>query len=343
MNPTAPVYVVSKGRWESRLTSKRLTQLRVPHHIVVEADERDRYAAVVDPAWVTLLTLDPAYKAAYDVCDGLGLSKSPGPGPARNFAWDHAIAAGADYHWVMDDNIGGFYRLNHNLKTPVADGTVLRVMERFVERYANVAMAGPNYFMFAPRKTVQPPFVANTRIYSCNLIRNDVPFRWRGRYNEDTDLSLRMLKADWCTVQFNAFLQEKVTTQTLGGGNTAEFYAAEGTMPKSRMLADLHPDVAEVVWRFGRWHHLVNYDPFRGLRLRRREGVVVPSEPDNHGMILEQRFDGRWVEVSAPDVRPSGLADLAAIAARPGAVPDPVDPAAVEWDADEAGQFSLAW
>jgi len=26
------------------------------------------------------------------------------------------------------------------------------------------------------------------------LIRNDIPYRWRAKYNEDTDLSLRVLK-----------------------------------------------------------------------------------------------------------------------------------------------------
>ncbi len=77
----------------------------------------------------------------------------------------------------------------------------------FVLRYENIAMAGPNYFMFAPRKRKHPPFSLNTRIYSCNLIRNDLPFRWRARYNEDTDLSLRMLKAGWCTVLFYVFLK----------------------------------------------------------------------------------------------------------------------------------------
>lgn len=188
----------------------------------------------------------------------------------------------------MDDNIKAFYRLTRNLKVPVETPAIFRAMEDFCLRYENVAMAGPNYFMFASRKTKMPPFVANTRIYSCNLIRNDTPFRWRGRYNEDTDLSLRMLKAGWCTVQFNAFLQEKLTTQTIGGGNTAEFYAKEGTIPKSQMLVDMHPDVASRVVRFGREHHHVNYGPFRRNQLIRRPDLVVPEGPNEYGMEIVQ-------------------------------------------------------
>lgn len=48
MNPRHPVYIISKGRWESRLTSKALEAMRVPYHIVVEPQEYDDYAAVID-------------------------------------------------------------------------------------------------------------------------------------------------------------------------------------------------------------------------------------------------------------------------------------------------------
>jgi hypothetical protein len=228
-----PIYIVSKGRWKTRLTSRQLERLGVAYRIVVEEQEYKNYCSEIDAA--RILVLDRAYQRDYDTFDSLGETKSKGPGPARNFVWDHSIGLGAEWHWVMDDNIEGFYRLNHNLKVPVSDGAIFRCMEEFVLRYQNIGMAGPNYFGFASRKHKMPPFVANTRIYSCNLIRNDIGFRWRGRYNEDTDLSLRMLKAGWCTVQFNAFLHDKMRTQESAGGNTAEFYAQEGTLPKSRM------------------------------------------------------------------------------------------------------------
>lgn len=287
MNPRFPIYIVSKGRADSRLTVKALEAMGVPFSIVVEAQEADAYRAVIDPARV--LVLDPEYQRRYDPCDDLGDSKSKGAGPARNFAWEHSIAAGCPWHWVMDDNIHGFYRYNENLKVPVSDGTCFRVMEDFCLRYRNVGMAGPQYFMFVVRKKKWPPFVVNSRIYSCNLIRNDVPFRWRARYNEDVDLSLRMLKARWCTVQFNAFLQEKMTTQSMPGGNTDELYR-DGTVEKSRMIRDLHPDVARTMMRFGRPHHFVDYSPFKATKLARRTDVEIPTGVDDYGMRLVQ-FD----------------------------------------------------
>lgn len=259
--------------------------MRVPYRIVVEAQEFDAYAAVIDRA--KILVLDPQYQRDYDPFDDLGDSKPKGSGPARNFVWDHAQAAGAERHWIVDDNIRYFYRLARNLKASVGDGTIFACMEDFCDRYVNVAMAGPNYRFFAKGRQPIPPFILNTRIYSCILIRTDLPFRWRGRFNEDTDLSLRALKAGWCTVQFNAFLQGKVTTLTMRGGNTDTIYV-DGTLAKSRMVVDMHPDVSELVWKFHRWHHRVDYSPFKANKLIRRADVTIAQRADNYGMRLQR-------------------------------------------------------
>lgn len=283
MHGRHPIYIVSKGRWQSRLTVKALDAMGVPYRVVVEQQEYDQYAAVIDPA--RLLVLPQSYLDSYDTCDELGASKSKGPGAARNFAWDHSVAEGATWHWVMDDNLDAFHRVNRNMKLESDSGAIFAAAEDFVERYENVAVAGFNYYSFVKTTDPVPPYVLNTRIYSCLLIRNDIPYRWRGRYNEDTDLSLRVLKDRWCTVQFNAFLCGKVTTQRMAGGNTAEFYAHEGTKAKSQMLADLHPDVATVVWRFNRWHHHVDYRSFKDNKLRRKAGPW-PTGINNYGMEL---------------------------------------------------------
>ena len=293
MSPNYPLYIVSKNRWqkERRLTSQALHKMGVPHYIVVEGSQADEYRRAVDST-ASILVLDSQYQRDYDTCDDLGDTKSKGPGPARNYAWDHAISSGAQWHWVMDDNILEFYRLNHNMKARCLSGSFWRAMEDFAGRYENVLMAGPHYEMFAPRKVKVPPFVLNTRIYSCNLIRNDAPYRWRGRYNEDTDLSLRMLKDGWCTIQFNAFLQKKITTQKIPGGNTEEFYAKEGTEAKSRMQVALHPDVSRRVWRFGRCHHYVDYKPFQKNRLKRKPGLEISGQ-NEYGMKLVHLGDAK--------------------------------------------------
>ena len=261
-----------KGRWQRRHTVKSLEAMGVPYHVVVEPQEFDRYASVIDPK--NILTLP---------FSNLG----QGSTPARNWVWDHAIASGARRHWILDDNIAWFYRLNHNLKVRVLTGAIFRAAEDFVDRYENVALAAFHYKMFAKRKDKLPPFYLNTRCYSCILVRNDLPYRWRGRYNEDTDLSLRALKDGWCTVVFAAFLADKLTTMTQTGGNTDELYKDDGRLKMAQALVDLHPDVATVSWKFHRPQHHVDYRPFGKNQLKLRPGIIVPDGVNNFGMILQ--------------------------------------------------------
>lgn len=271
MNPRYPVYIISKGRADRRLTIRTLDALAVPYTLVVEPQEFDDYARHVDPSRIVTTPFS-----------NLG----QGSIPVRNFVWEHSISRGARRHWILDDNIAAFCRLNNNLQVKVTDGTGFRVMEDFVDRYSNVAIAGPQYDHFAKSKCVHPAFCANTRVYSCLLIDNALKHRWRGRYNEDTDLCLRVLKDGLCTLLFYAFTQEKATTMTMRGGNTDELYKDDGRLLMAQSLVDQHPDVARVSWKFNRWQHHVDYRPFRSNALKYRDGYTPPSGVNEYGMRL---------------------------------------------------------
>lgn len=280
-----PIYVVSKNRPDHCTTSKYLCQMKVPHFVVVEPSDFAIYQERVANEFATIIEMDMMLKQEYDTFDDLGDTKGKGPGAARNFAWFHSIQNGHAWHWVMDDNANeGFHIFNDNKKRKCRTGAMFRACEDFVDRYDNIAIAGLNYTKFCQENSYHPAYVMNTRIYSFLLIRNDIPYYWRGRYNEDTDLSLRVLKDGWCTVQFNAFLAGKATTQKIKGGNTEEFYAKEGTLPKSQMLADMHPDVAKVTFKFSRWHHEVDYSGYK-QELRFKDSHKEIDGVNNYGMV----------------------------------------------------------
>jgi len=294
INPEHPVYIVSKGRSDSMITSKSLSRMKVPHYIIIEPQDEEPYEKALDNFkirdYVTLIV------APFS-------NHGDGPGRARNFAWDHAISIGKEKHWVLDDNISDFYRLHKNQRIRVESGVIFYAAEQFIDRFENVPVSGFQYRFFIAPNQKYPPYVKNTRIYSCLLIDNKCKHRWRGRYNEDTILSLDVLKDGDCTIQFNAFLQGKCATQTVKGGNTDEFYWKElgeeqldkvkevgynplGTVNKSKMLADIHPDVSKVVWRYNRWHHYVDYSPFKKNELRLKPNVKIPDGVNNFGMKL---------------------------------------------------------
>lgn len=271
LNPKYPVYIISKGRWKERLTVRALERMKVPFKLVIEPQEYKKYAAVVDSGKILQLPFSNLGKGSI---------------PARNWVWDHAIKTGASRHWILDDNIRSFHRLWSNRLIQVADGTVFRVAEDFIDRYENVAMAGFNYFMFIARKFVYPPYYLNTRVYSCILLRNDLSHRWRGRYNEDTDLSIRFLKDGFCTILFNAFTADKITTMKMKGGNTDELYQGDGRLLMAESLQKQHPDIVTLTRKWGRWQHHVDYSGFKKNRLLLKDTSIIQPGSDNYGMKL---------------------------------------------------------
>lgn len=102
-----PIYIISKGRHESRLTAKALEDIGINYRIVIEAQEFDDYASVIDEAKILVLPFS-----------NLG----QGSIPARNWVWEHSISEGHKRHWILSpciqhrDNIGLFFynmRLHH--------------------------------------------------------------------------------------------------------------------------------------------------------------------------------------------------------------------------------------
>ena len=269
-----PIFVISKGRANSCLTARELLNMGAEFYLVVEPQELKDYSKV----WGDFC------KIIQTPFSNLG----QGSIPVRNFVFGLSVKMGFSRHWILDDNIEGFHRLHKNEKYKVASVVCFTCCEDFTDRYSNVALSGMNYHSFCKAGDAVPPYYLNTRIYSCILVNNKIDKRWRGKYNEDTDLSLRVLKDGWCTVLFNAFLCGKVTTQRMSGGNTSEVYGkTNDRLEFAESLKRQHPDVVEVVRRFGRWHHKVNYKPFKSNELLPLVDLSLLKKVDNYGLRLE--------------------------------------------------------
>lgn len=273
--PRHPVYIISKGRSDCCLTAKFMMKDRVPFHLVVEPQEEQAYRESFGEHVVVL------------PFSNLGL----GSIPARNWCWEHAKAGGAERHWIFDDNIHRIRRMFRGQRVPCAAGPALAASEKFVDRYENVGIAGLNYTMFAHSGSSElPPFYLNVHVYSCLLIQNDLPQRWRGRYNEDTDLCLQVLSSGLCTVLFNAFLIDKVSTMTMRGGNMTELYKGDGRLKMARSLERQWPYVVATKRRFQRPQHVVR-GAWRGFDTQlKRKSAEPASAPgiDEMGMKLRQ-------------------------------------------------------
>jgi hypothetical protein len=274
-----PVCVPSKGRAHIQTTGNVLAGMGVRHWFFVEETEADEYRSALGEHRVVAMPF-------HDLGEGSI--------PARNFIWEWCKEREHKRHWTVDDNITEFRRTHLTRRLRVTGGGLFRAMEDFVDRYENIAMAGPHHLGFVKVGWSDiPAFLLNTRVYSCILLDTTLPHRWRGRYNEDTDLSLRLLKDGYCTCVFAALLMNKAATvgvrnsAAMPGGNTDNVYNTDDhRLAFAESLREQHPDVVKVVWKFGRWHHQVDYSPFKRNALRLKLGIVPTVGPNDYGMRL---------------------------------------------------------
>lgn len=273
-----PVYIPSKGRHDVATAPGLLAQAGVDYRLVVEETEADLYREAFGADRVLVLPF-------HDL--------GQGSIPARNWIWQHAKDHGHAWHWIVDDNVATFHRAHMNRRLTVKKSSApLRMVEDFADRYDNLAFAGLSALSFMPEGTTSP-LTLNTRVYSVTLINTGMEYRWRGRYNEDTDICLRALKDGWATALFRSFLFQKLGVTKgdgksgLKGGNTDTVYGVNDHRRSfAESLKEQHPDVTEVTWKFDRWHHHVDYSGFKRNPLYLRPNVTPTKGTSDYGLKL---------------------------------------------------------
>lgn len=275
-----PIFIPTKGRYDTPITINMFKAHNVDFKIVVESQEYEQYSKIVDKDKILVVP-----------------HQNKGLTETRNWIWDYAEKQGYEKFWTFDDNIGRVYRWNRNRRLQIKDGTYLKVIEDFSDRYENLYIIGMNYVSFCKDRDEIPPYYPNTRIYSNMLLTTNARFsngekiRNKLFYNDDTDLCLRILKDGLPTVQINAFLIDKGTTMQLKGGMT-DYYLSEeckGRLTFAEELKNAHPDVTTITKKFNRWHHHVNYSRFKNNKLIRKSGLEIPKGVNEYGMVLKEK------------------------------------------------------
>jgi hypothetical protein len=244
INPKYPVYIMATGGKKQTINS--CIEAEIPFKVIVKENEYDDYISFVNPKDILVLPKELLRKDKKSFI------------PYRNFAWEHSVKFGAKKHWVLDDDIDGFYRWNISSRFKIESGVLFNLVEEYVSRFDKIKQAGFQYFMFHPDRQPHNPVHFNTRIYSCMLIDNSLDKildeRWKYlKYNEDTDLSLRILKKGFATVIFNAFLCRK----------KASDLTKREAQKRTDVIVEEHKDVAMEDEIYNRPHHLIDYVSFK--------------------------------------------------------------------------------
>jgi len=246
-----PIYIISKGRYEKTLTADNFENYGVDYLVAVEPQEYKQYCNKLGEYRVLKLPFS-----------NLGL----GSYPARNYCWEHAKANGYKYHWLFDDNFIRFQKWINSKKTTITEINNALIYVEYYTLENNIDINGfeePNFVVKPPKK----PFKTNCHVYSALLIKNNIPYRWRLKYNEDVDLCLQVLHNGGSTASCVYYMADKVSTSVkMKGGNQTELYQgnkAEKNLLKAKMLEAVWPQYAKTVIRFNRHHHLVNWRIFK--------------------------------------------------------------------------------
>lgn len=295
IQPKYPIYVITKGRWEKTLTIDTLEEMDIDFNICVEPSEYDNYISNPKIDKNKVIKLPENFS-----------ERKQGGIPVRNFVWQHSIDNGHKKHWIIDDNIDGFFRWNENIQKRVKDGVVFRVMEDYSDMFKNLGLVSCQYASFVPGiDNGRGAVIRNTRTYSCILINTELldtrlDERWRGTYNEDTDLTLRVLSTgDLCTANFNSLLSGKQTTGTMKGGNTTTIYEFGEDKEENTKFTGLQKKFDELkenwgdIIKFtnkkhkdGRPHHHISYTKLFKQPLILKDGIKREPKVNNYNMKL---------------------------------------------------------
>lgn len=140
-----PIFIISKGRWDSHFTAKTLDKMNVEYRIVVEPKEFPQYSAVIEESNIIVAPENFS-------------ERGEGGIPVRNFVFETAIREGHKKHWILDDNIRYIGMANKNCRTPCRNIKPFLVCEDFTDRFKNIALSGMNYTMFFIPQSPPPPF-----------------------------------------------------------------------------------------------------------------------------------------------------------------------------------------
>lgn len=272
-----PIYIISKGRYENCLTARFFMKDGVDFKLVVEPQQAAEYSSRFGHDNVLVLPFSDLGQGSI---------------PARNWVWEHSMIGNHKRHWIFDDNIRDIRRLFKGKRIPCNAKYAIQVIEEFTDRYENIGISGMNYMKFVLDDT-PAPFYLNVHVYSGLLILNELSYRWRGKYNEDTDLCLQVLSGGWCTVLNNVFMIDKMTTMKMKGGNFDELYKDDGRLQMARSLERSWPGVVTTTRKFQRPQHSVK-GTWRGFdtQLIRRKDIdwkSLEGKTNEFGMKLKKQ------------------------------------------------------
>lgn len=279
-----PIYVLSLGRYSDLsfpdATCMTLEEMGLEYTLVLMTREVENYRETLK-----------RYNCKYCV-NIIHLEDNHGLGgtPQRNLAWDDSKKRGFSKHWILDDNIHGYFWFNRRQKIQIKSGVVFRNVEDFVDNLNEKVGLAAHAYRYDTRGTeMRNPIIVNGKTFSSILVNHNLldkcKIKWRLKYNEDIDLGLQVLSNGFMTIGYETFLSgKKATKDNREGGNRDIYlqYKQEGFVRKLECLQNewghIPNLIGETTKKLGkedeRVHHLIDWDRFKPKTLTNKKKEV---------------------------------------------------------------------
>jgi hypothetical protein len=266
--PNYPIYIISYQRFEKLYTIKYLEEMNINYYICIKEKEKNNYLISLQKQNYknyNFLIMDEKYELEQNN------NGNHGSIPQRNKCWEHSVKNGFKSHWILDDNINGFYIYNKQKKYEYNHSSFFSLLEEFRDNIIEpIGLLSPNYTWDFPSIDHRIPFNINRKNYSCILINTELldkyDIKWRKTFNEDVRLTLDCLLHEIRTIGFNQFLIDKKPTGSVKGGNTEIYkqHTIEGFKDKFNEIKNEYPEFIESIKKHKdeRLHHNIKTSKF---------------------------------------------------------------------------------
>jgi hypothetical protein len=228
-----PIYIPTKGRPDKCHTAQNFQKHQIPFKLVVEPQDLESYKEHYPDFY--LVSLD---------------KNDQGIAYARNFIKKLSQSNKDTYHWQIDDNIRHVKEQIDGKYISIDPAIGFEKIQSHVEQFTNIGAAGMSHLAFAFSK--EEDIQINQQVYSCVLFKNDNTLEWRKDCVEDTDYSVQLLMAGFCTLLFTRIGIDKVHSLSMSGGNTDSEYAGDGRYQRAKGLQRNWPGMFNIVYAFGK-------------------------------------------------------------------------------------------
>jgi hypothetical protein len=182
-----PIFIPSKGRPVVGFLLKELLATSLEWYYVVEPQEQAAYAALMP---VDRLIVLP--------------DNNKGIAFVRNFILDRCRTSGSPWFWMLDDDITGFYRVEHRRNVRTSITTVLEQAEASIAALSDRFSVGQyalEYQQYAWSSTKK--YRVNSYCDVCVAINTAVKAAYREYVNlkEDRDFTLQVITSGFSSVR----------------------------------------------------------------------------------------------------------------------------------------------